>query len=316
MEVNDCKEQSFLKILSDGKSYYLITQCPKQGDACLSLTALDELQVWSGQVNHESLKDQAVSAEKSLSDFLSETKSAFALNSTKRIEEFSLGIEIEDNTAVISWKKVLDQDLKFKLGTAKLQRDNGINASEFLDVAVGQFMKMKDEIIDLSSTKEKLLREREKTLKRLEGFVHAKNEIEKSLYEKFALVLNAKKAKIRELKEKCRGNTTTSKRSASDNFDETTDEEQEKDEVTKTLKEDKLPALFDDIDIEEAAPPPAKRKTRGRHQRDNKPARVPRKISLPRAVTKESLNLERRSSRQSSNLESSSDDFDKLVNMM
>ena len=53
-------------------------------------------------MNHESLKDQAISAEKSISDFLSETKTAFALNNTKSIEEFSLGIEIEDKTAVVS----------------------------------------------------------------------------------------------------------------------------------------------------------------------------------------------------------------------
>lgn len=69
------------------------------------------------------------------------------------------------------------------------------------DFAVNQMAQLKKEITALRSDNDRLSSERKETLELLDQCVAAKEDMQKDLFEKFAAVLNEKKAKIRQLKE-------------------------------------------------------------------------------------------------------------------
>jgi len=70
-----------------------------------------------------------------------------------------------------------------------------------LDQLTSQVEKYKKEVEELRTFNQLMSKEQIEMTKRLEGYVKAQETCEEELYSKFALVLNSKKAKIRELKD-------------------------------------------------------------------------------------------------------------------
>ena len=122
----------------------------------------------------------------------------------------------------LTWKKhILADNVKFLLGsvTLNLCRDQG--ATRLLDFAVSALEENQQDIGDLQKENMRLSSERQGALSRLEKCANLQEDIEKDLFGKFKVVLNEKKAKIRQLMEQLSTTSTqlsqleqSSKRSA------------------------------------------------------------------------------------------------------
>eukprot|EP00112_Aurelia_sp_Birch-Aquarium-sp1_P003172 Seg1354.14 transcript_id=Seg1354.14/GoldUCD/mRNA.D3Y31 product="DNA repair protein XRCC4" protein_id=Seg1354.14/GoldUCD/D3Y31 len=324
-------EETFLKIQSSGRIYYLMIKCPSDGDVALDVTLVNGAEVWCGDVSNEELKQQAEAVEKEFHDFWSETKAALALENSVRPENFCHEVDIQNDLARVSWKQVLDHGIKFQLGSAKLYKKEDTNINSFLDAAIGKFSNMKAKVSSFSTENRKLLNERERTLKRLEECTKAKEGIEKDLYQKFTAVLNEKKAKIRELKQKCEDlkhaapevKDEVTGRSDQKQYDDDEDTDDEKERINESAKmkqkhKKMMPAIIDEEDLDEEDAPAVKRKAGNRRKRENTASIIPRTTSFPRPLRKEKSGSEESSTRRSSQklADQSSDDVDNLMDLL
>jgi len=277
----------------------------------------------------QGLENQAKSAEKTYNEFLMETRCALLFEKSMS-KEFAHSVEVEKGHLKFAWKLVLDHGIKFQLGTAMLLENENKDIGSFLDSVICQFSKMKDEISTLSTAKENLLNEREKTLKRLEEFASAKEQLEVDLYEKFLSVLNEKKAKIRQLKKACEnlrdeqaqsvvGDASAKPKAKSSHEsseeDEDTDKEEEKraENNRKQTTAHKMPKIIGaDEEEDEEVTIPARRKKMTRQKRNSRAAVLPRTASLPRPLSKRTSS----GADSSASLNQSSENLEKLVDNM
>merc|ERR1712048_138892 len=101
------------------------------------------------------------------------------------------------------WKQVLEGGIKFQLGSVRMTKmDGSCNCIlSFLEHLTTQMDNFKKELKDARDENSSMFQEQEEMKKRLANYVIAKDALEQDLYTKFSLVLNQKKARIRELKE-------------------------------------------------------------------------------------------------------------------
>eukprot|EP00794_Sanderia_malayensis_P016796 gene16796-18491_t len=268
-------EETFIKIWSDGNNYYLMVSYPVDGPLKLQITLLDGIEAWYGEVFQEELEKQAEGIEKTFSEYWSCTKRALScVDNDGKTSDFCYNVKFNDNNHA-----------EFQLGSIKLCRNEQRNLGSFLDVAMDQFRKMKTEISSLQANNEKLQKDREESLKKLEDYVTIKNNLEKDLYQKFLLVLNKKKMKIRELKRKKMDEKTIIplREDTSNEEEETTDEERKEDTSVDKRKKS-MPLILDDDggDDFNDQPPALKRKSKSRRKRGAPSPVFPRTASLPR----------------------------------
>ncbi|KAJ3673338.1 hypothetical protein LUZ60_006712 [Juncus effusus] len=74
--------------------------------------------------------------------------------------------------------------------------------AEILDFLMDANIKLSDEVVRKTQTFEKLKLEAERCLQQSERFKNEKSEFESTVYNKFVVVLNSKKAKLRELRDR------------------------------------------------------------------------------------------------------------------
>ncbi|XP_067885741.1 DNA repair protein XRCC4 isoform X3 [Heterodontus francisci] len=93
--------------------------------------------------------------------------------------------------------------LQFKLGTVELQKvsDSTEVMKELINYVLLCNSELRDKNEHLHQENKRLLCDHNYSLKELEKYVKAKEELEQDLYSRFILVLNEKKAKIRSLQE-------------------------------------------------------------------------------------------------------------------
>ena len=99
------------------------------------------------------------------------------------------------------WKKNLAQEerVKFTLGSVLLHPE--ANQPKMLRCIIEQCVALKKQLSDAKSEYASVVEDRRQLIKRLEQLVIMKEKLETDLYGKFALILNEKKAKIRQLLE-------------------------------------------------------------------------------------------------------------------
>ncbi|XP_071480755.1 uncharacterized protein [Diadema antillarum] len=107
------------------------------------------------------------------------------------------------NGKVLSWKKAVSS-IKLQLGSVPLEpvASSPDAVKDILLYSIEAATDLKSAICRLETENERLSSERAQALKRLERCVVQKEDMEADLYAKFATILNGKKAKIRELKQK------------------------------------------------------------------------------------------------------------------
>ena len=95
-------------------------------------------------------------------------------------------------------KYILTDNVKFLLGSVTLSPHHDEGAATLLDFAVSSLQEMGD----LQKENTRLASEHQGALSRLEKCTNLQEDIEKDLFGKFKVILNEKKAKIRQLMER------------------------------------------------------------------------------------------------------------------
>ena len=202
MEIIPEEIERLCKILTEEScSFFLLTSLSGE-DILLKLSNGEDS--WSGRLTANNRKEIARSAHMNEADHFRDTLQALRQEGS-RADEFVYSTKVKENGDLeLSWKKYLrEEDIKFQLGTITLR--SSIKRSktncELLDFAVRSIVDLQAEVSASKAEKQRLIVERASILQKLEERVNLKEDLEKDLYGKFKIVLNAKKTKIRALME-------------------------------------------------------------------------------------------------------------------
>jgi len=202
-------EKSLQQIISSANiEYYLLTTVHEHNSMPFELNLTNCQNAWKGYLHIKDLEALAKRVEMTCAEYITITRDALTKN---RTEEYEYDVkECDDQNVVLFWKQTAADDVKFQLGSITLKRA-ATSAKQVIDTML-QFhivshKSLLETIKQLEADNARLASEREKGLKLLEKCIQAKEQLELEMYNKFAVVLNAKKAKIRDLKEEIRVNS-------------------------------------------------------------------------------------------------------------
>ncbi|KGL84093.1 DNA repair protein XRCC4, partial [Tinamus guttatus] len=251
----------------------------------------DAQHAWTGTVSEAEISQEAADMEMDREKYVEELKKALILGEESADKyNFVIARSEEEAECHFSYEKNL-KDVSFRLGSLKLQKV--LRPAEVIKELIAHCL---DRLEGLQAKNEHLQKENENLFcdwsdmeKRLEKCVEAKEELEADLYNRFILVLNEKKAKIRNLQKLLheakefaadaprRSDSTATIETAPERgkeYDGSTDEESE------NLTQSSLPAaakqrdsVLSSPDVVDVAP------TRKRRQRIGKPAGTGAKVA-------------------------------------
>ncbi|XP_069792405.1 DNA repair protein XRCC4 isoform X3 [Narcine bancroftii] len=158
-----------------------------------------ELQVSSDQITLE-----ASEAEMDREKYVEDLRRALTTWEEKtKNYSFDFIKDSDRNAFLFSYEKV-SQDISFKLGSVELQEvaDSTEIIKEVINFVLHYNADLRNQNDRLQQENKRLLCEHNNSLEELEKYVRAKEDLEQDLYSRFILVLNEKKAKIRQLKER------------------------------------------------------------------------------------------------------------------
>ncbi|CAH1252134.1 XRCC4 [Branchiostoma lanceolatum] len=344
--------RTLCKLQAGGQPFFLLTNVVQNGREGFQLTLCDGLTAWTGHVDGDDMQEMADESGMEFETFAEESVRALTRENMGDITfHYSVEIQEEDVTCrQFSWKKYIPSEkVRFQLGSIKLRE--AVTPSEAMqqifDHALGKVEELKHTISDVQKEKDRLSWERTKALERLEKYVAQKEEMERDLYAKFVVVVNDKKAKIRQLKDELAqaretgatqqsrkvsqtrkrdtpsdsGDNDTDKNPDSEDNDDgdTTDEEQPRRKVWKSTARGggDLDLELGGEDEEEADLEPAAKRRRRRDPAPKRDKGVARP-TIPKGTSQRSLSGDRSSpsgvpripSRQSSGRSNRSGDLD------
>lgn len=184
----------------DAKALFIWTRLDESG---LHLKASDGHLTWEGEVSNERLQAMASDCKMTFHSFMEETQTALSGQQTHDLM-FVYSMKSLDNTGIqLAWKKLLPIDqIRFQLGTIDLFSvpDQSIHAF-LLSRSIENENTLAKKIQELEDRCANLEAERRAALDELCHQCSLQEELEKSLYGKFKLILNEKKFKIRKLME-------------------------------------------------------------------------------------------------------------------
>ncbi|XP_077979207.1 DNA repair protein XRCC4-like [Glandiceps talaboti] len=196
--------KTLCKLTASGDEYYLLTTLYEEGDDGFNLVLSNGTAAWTGEITLDELESMAEAIKMDPSDYITQTCKALTREVTGRIT-FQYQIKkYKGDSIELSWKKVMDTDrIKFQLGSVVLEKSTNTaeTVREIIEFSIEKMGDLKKTISTLESNNERLSAERRSALKRLEKCVDLKSEVESDLYGKFQVLVNEKKAKIRQLKE-------------------------------------------------------------------------------------------------------------------
>ncbi|XP_041100682.1 DNA repair protein XRCC4 isoform X1 [Polyodon spathula] len=275
-----------------GKIYFLRITWEEDLGSGFSVDLCDGQSAWSGKVSEEEISKEAQEMEMKRDIYVDELCQALTAGG-KQTNNYSFDLSrdpADSHTLHFSYEKVL-KDVFFKLGSAELHTiSKPIEViKELINHGLDRSSELQARNEHLLGENERLGRERDYVTEELKKYVQAKEVLEQDLYTRFALVLNEKKAKIRNLQEKLkqaqeeveselqhRGDTSPveSKAPAEQDYEGSTDEESKENEnprpsTSARVKRGHTP-LDDSLhDVTDVAPT---RKRRQRNQRGEKDA--------------------------------------------
>ncbi|KFV88250.1 DNA repair protein XRCC4, partial [Struthio camelus australis] len=246
---------------------------------------------WTGTVSEAEISREAADMEMDREKYVEELKKALILGEESAGKyNFAISRGEESTECHFSYEKNM-KDVSFRLGSLRLQKVS--RPVEVVKELIGHCL---DRLGRLQAENEHLQKENERLFsdwndveKRLEKCVKAKEELEADLYNRFVLVLNEKKAKIRNLQKLLK----EAKESAADapytrdsiaTVQAATEREEEydgsTDEESENLTQSSLPSvperkdsILGSPDVIDTAP------TRKRRQRIVKPAGTGAKVA-------------------------------------
>jgi len=193
-----------VSVNSSRDAYHMaITNLHERG---FDLTLTNCNQSYSGKCDDTTILALSERVEMDADEYWMLLKQAFGCSPSRSTASKSFSYQLDPITHdkwKLSWKQVLEDGVKFHLGSLELNKevDNGTCVSGLMTAMMDDMNKMRDDLSYMRRENQAMEIEHKTLLKRLEGYVHDKNNLEADLYAKFSLILNEKKAKIRSLKE-------------------------------------------------------------------------------------------------------------------
>ncbi|XP_075693740.1 DNA repair protein XRCC4 [Rhinoderma darwinii] len=186
-------------------TYFLQIGWEKDLDSGFNVTLCDGHCAWIGEVSKDDLSKEATDMEMEHSKYMEELKKALiTVPQTGSKYSFDL-VKDDENPAMycFTYEKTL-KDIAFKLGSLRVR-----NAPDPAGIIKELITYCLNCATELHGRNEHLLKENERLRQdwndmheQIDTFVSSKEELERDLYTRFTLVLNEKKAKIRNLNEK------------------------------------------------------------------------------------------------------------------
>uniref|UniRef100_A0A8C0H803 DNA repair protein XRCC4 n=1 Tax=Chelonoidis abingdonii TaxID=106734 RepID=A0A8C0H803_CHEAB len=258
--------------------YFLQVTWEKELGTGFIITLSDGQSAWTGTVSEAEISKEADDMEMEREKYVEELRKALVLGAgPANMYNFDVSKDEENvESCDFSYEKNL-KDVSFRLGSLKLQK-----VSSPTEVIKELICHCLDCISDLHAKKEHLQKENKRLLSDwndvqglLEKCVEAKEELEADLYKRFILVLNEKKAKIRNLQKLLREAQEPAEDTTQRDYDGSTDEESENFTQPSTLASaaSRKDSLLNSPDVTDIAP------SRKRRQRIQKPAGVEPKVA-------------------------------------
>ncbi|XP_048384120.2 DNA repair protein XRCC4 [Stegostoma tigrinum] len=184
--------------------YYMQISWEKDLGSGFTVTLCNGEQAWSGRVSDNEVTMEAKEAEIDRQKYVDELRQALTMGE-ERMKTYSFDFFKDNDKDVFHFLyEKLMQDISFKLGSVELRKvsDSTEIIKGLIDYVLHCNRELQDKNEHLQQENERLMCDRNYSLKELEKYVKAKEELEQDLYSRFILVLNEKKAKIRSLQEK------------------------------------------------------------------------------------------------------------------
>uniref|UniRef100_A0A674HEM6 DNA repair protein XRCC4 n=1 Tax=Taeniopygia guttata TaxID=59729 RepID=A0A674HEM6_TAEGU len=273
-------------------TYFLQVSWEKDLGTGFGLLLSDCQCVWTGTVSESDISTEAADIEMDREKYVGELRKALIAGEESAGKyNFVISRDEQNKVCHFSYERNL-KDGSFRLGSLKLQEVP--NPAEVMKELIGYCLdslgKLQAKTEDLQRENERLFSNWSDVEKRLEKCVEAKEDLEADLYSRFVLVLNEKKAKIRNLQKllseakesavdaKCSRDsiaTTQMVVKKENNYDASTDEESENPARASlpSALERRDSSLLGSPDIVDPAP------RRKRRQRTAKPAGTGAKVA-------------------------------------
>uniref|UniRef100_A0A663NAF9 DNA repair protein XRCC4 n=1 Tax=Athene cunicularia TaxID=194338 RepID=A0A663NAF9_ATHCN len=248
-------------------TYFLQISWEKDLGTGFGLILTDGQCAWTGTVSEAEISREAADMEMNREKYVEELKKALIAGEESAGKyNFSISRDEENMECHFSYERNL-KDGSFRLGSLKLQAVS--SPAEVVKELIGYCL---DCLGRLQAKNEHLQKENERLFsdwsdveKRLEKCVEAKEELEVDLYNRFILVLNEKKAKIRNLQKLLNEAKESTATVRENDYDGSTDEESEN--LTQaSLQSERKDSFLGSPDVIDTAP------RRKRRQRTAKPA--------------------------------------------
>ncbi|XP_051876511.1 DNA repair protein XRCC4 isoform X2 [Pristis pectinata] len=169
-----------------------------------TITLCNGEQAWSGSVSSDQITIEANEAEMDREKYVEDLRCAL-ITWEEKAKRYSFDFIKDSEREVFhfSYEKV-SKDISFKLGSVELQEvsDTTEVIKEIINYVLHCNTELRSRNDHLQQENKRLLCERNSSLEELEKYVKAKEDLEQDLYSRFILVLNEKKAKIRQMQER------------------------------------------------------------------------------------------------------------------
>lgn len=162
------------------------------------LSISDGLHCWTCQATKEAVADRAAGWDESVSEYLQRTQ--FWLSHQHPQSTYAFLADGEHGK--LSWTmEKHGTKLEGKWKCEKAKNDQQITCS-ILNFLMDSNVKLSDEVLRKTQSFERMKGEADKCLKQSEQFKNEKQQFETDIFRKFVAVLNSKKSKLRELRDK------------------------------------------------------------------------------------------------------------------
>lgn len=194
------EQQHLLQLITDG-DFSVIYLLVEVHSSMYELHASNGELTWKGDLYYDDIRKFATTAKMDESNVLKDTEKAFTEGNNSILQfEFTTKLR-HDNNLQLTWKKKLDaKDIKIQLGFVNLQSQlNSSVGLKMLNFAVTEIASLTSKIRQMELDTKRICNERQMAITRLKSAVNVKEELETDLFQKFVLLLNEKKSRIKDL---------------------------------------------------------------------------------------------------------------------
>ncbi|KAL6522719.1 DNA repair protein xrcc4 [Orobanche hederae] len=198
------------------------------------IAVTDGLHAWTCHATDEEVKERASSWDQTVSDYIDLTERYFGFQHPGSVYGFS---DAGNGCKRLSWtfeKEGTKLEWRWKCQPSP---DSKKTTAEVLDFLMDANIKLSEEVVWKMQSFDTLKQEAEKCLAQSEKLNCEKSELESEIYGKFVKVLNSKKAKLRELRDRL-SKKATSHQLPSTREEEDDDEEEESTDRTESYDEE------------------------------------------------------------------------------